>query len=186
MDVNEEKNILLGYLSLFDTKNQDGKIGSVLITDDKGVPQEFRCSHPVKPTKVQIQLYGDTLEPYIGVHLCGIPLLNSLQLKPDLIITGKEFLLEVRESYSSPLVYIQRAGEKIEIETPEHKHRKRIDCPTTRFNPIIITNHHDYFEDQEVAAQIMTKVFSYLDPHEPFDRMKNAVEMLGNQDDRFL
>lgn len=186
MDTNEEKNVFLGFLSLFETPNKDGKIGAILITDHNGVPQEFRCSHPVKPTAIQKPLYGDTLEPYIGIQLCGIPLIKSLQLKPTLIIVNKEFLLEVREDSPYPLIFFRRAGEAIEVEPSDSKKRVRIDCPTGRFQPIIIMPHPDFVEDEEKAKEILDSIFSHLDPYEPFERMQKAVEVLGKQDNRFL
>jgi hypothetical protein len=73
----DEQNVLLGFLTLQETLNKDGYIGAILITDTGGVPQEFRCTHPVKPTVIQKPLYGDTLEPYIGVNLCGVPLVDK-------------------------------------------------------------------------------------------------------------
>src|SRR3990170_6152507 len=95
---NEEIKQLLGFLALQETSSHDGYLGAILITDLQGVPQEFRCTHPVKPTTIQKPLYGDTLEPYIGVKLCGIPLVESIQNQPALIIVEKEFLLDVRSS----------------------------------------------------------------------------------------
>src|SRR3990172_10201066 len=94
----EEQKKLLGFLALYETSTQDGYIGAIFITDLQGIPQEFRCTHPVKPTTIQKPLYGDTLEPYIGVKLCGIPLVESIQNQPALIIVEKEFLLDVRSS----------------------------------------------------------------------------------------
>jgi len=185
MKTDNEKDVLLGFLSLFETPARDGKIGAILITDSNGVPQEFRCSHPVKPTAIQKPLYGDTLEPYIGVQLCGIPLLNSIQLKPTLIIVDKEFLLEVREGSPYPAIFIRRAGEAIELKSSEEKERVRIDSPTGRFQPIIIISHPDFGEDKEKAQEILNDIFNHLDPYEPFERMKKAVEVLGKQDNRF-
>ena len=94
MDSNKtEKNVSLGFLTLSSTQNQDGYLGAILITDVQGVPKEFRCTHPVKPTTIQKPLYGNTLEPYIGVDLCGVPLISSISNKPSLILVNNEYLL---------------------------------------------------------------------------------------------
>ena len=71
-----DQNDLIGFLALYETSPRDGYLGAILITDLQGVPQEFRCTHPVKPTALQKPLYGNTLEPYIAVDLCGIPLIQ--------------------------------------------------------------------------------------------------------------
>lgn len=186
---NENKNCLLGFLALFETLSKDGYLGTVLVTDFQGIPQEFRCTHPVKPTIIQKPLYGDMLEPYIGVNLCGIPLFKSIQNIPSLIIVNKEFLLDVRKVISCPVIFIRRAGEAIDLKSSNTAEtnliRERIDCATGRFQPVILTSHPDFSDDITVARDILEKIFSYLDPIEPFERMAKAIEVLGKQDKRF-
>ncbi len=185
----DEQELLLGFLALHETFAKDGYIGAFMITDVHGVPQEFRCSHPVKPTAIQKPLYGDTLEPYIGINLCGIPLIESIKSKPMLIIVQEEFLLGVRVASQYPVVFIRRAGEAIEITNTNHSEknpiRERIDCTTGSFQPIVITPHHEFNEDSSFARPIIEKVFGYFDPIEPFERMVKAVEILGKQDSKF-
>ena len=82
----EEQSTLLGFLALHQTSSKDGYLGAILITDLHGIPQEFRCTHLVKPTIIQKPLYGNTLQPYIAVNLRGIPLIESIQKKPSLIV----------------------------------------------------------------------------------------------------
>jgi len=186
---NENKNCLLGFLALFETLSKDGYLGTVLVTDFQGIPQEFRCTHPVKPTIIQKPLYGDMLEPYIGVNLCGIPLFKSIQNIPSLIMVDKEFLLDVRKVISCPVIFIRRAGEAIDLKSSNTAEtnliRERIDCTTGRFQPLTLTSHPDFSDDITVARDILGKIFSYLDPIEPFERMAKAIEVLGKQDKRF-
>jgi len=186
---NEDQNYLLGFLSLYETLSHDGYLGSILVTDLQGIPQEFRCTHPVKPTTIQKPLYGEALEPYIGVNLCGIPLLKSVQNLPSLIILYKEFLLDVRKAISCPVIYIRRAGEAIDLSSSDDPKtilkRERLDCSTGRFQPIVFTPHPDFNDDIKVARGILENIFNYLDPLEPFDRMAKAIEVLSKQDKRF-
>jgi|SRR3990170_6188950 len=180
---NENKSCLLGFLSLFKTLSKDGHLGAVLVTDSQGIPQEFRCTHPVKPTTIQKPLYGDMLEPYIGVNLCGVPLFKSVQNIPSLIIVDKEFLLDVRKAISCPVIFIRRAGEAIDLKSTtgveSNFKRERVDCATGRFQPVVFTPHPDFNDDITVAREILEKVFTYLDPLEPFERMLKAIELLG-------
>src|SRR4030042_5256124 len=103
MSPNEGNNYLLAFFAIYKTSSNDGYLGAVLVTDLQGIPQEFRCTHLVKPTAIQKPLYGDTLEPYIGVNLCGIPLIESIQNKPSLIMVHREFLLGVRTASPCPV-----------------------------------------------------------------------------------
>lgn len=190
MELNTEgKNVLLGFLSLYETSSHDVYLGAILITDLQGIPQEFRCTHPVKPTTIQKPLYGDTLEPYIGVNLCGIPLIKSIQNEPSIIVVYKDFLLGVRTASPCPVIFIRRAGEAIDIKPSDSSEttskRERIDCPTGKFQPIVCASHPDYDDDITSAKENLEKIFNYLDPLEPFERMAKAIEVLSKQDKRF-
>ena len=39
---NKNQNYLLGFLSLYETLSHDGYLGSILVTDLQGIPQEFK------------------------------------------------------------------------------------------------------------------------------------------------
>lgn len=189
MNLNNEENKLLGFLALHETSSHDGYLGAILITDLHGIPQEFRCTHPVKPTVIQRPLYGNTLQPYIGVNLCGMPLIKSIQNMPSLIVIREEFLLDVRTVSPSPVALIRRAGEAIDIEASDSPEttlkRKRIDCPTGRFQPIIFSVHSDFDDDMRFTRETLEGIFAYFDPLEPFERISKAIEVLGKQDKRF-
>ena len=77
---------MIGFYSLVATSDEKGYLGALLVTDDIGKPEEFRVTHPVKPTLLQRQIYGETLIPHIGVSLCGVPLYEALKNKPSLLL----------------------------------------------------------------------------------------------------
>ncbi|MCX6702709.1 MAG: hypothetical protein NTW60_02485, partial [Candidatus Wolfebacteria bacterium] len=63
--------------------------------------------------------------------------------------------------------------------------REKIESTTGRFQPIAHATHPDFTGDSAVARDLLTKIFGHLDPIEPFERMKKAIEILGKQDNRF-
>lgn len=92
----KQDNKFLGFLSIEESEEKDRYIGCLLITDLNGVPQEFRCTHPVKPTSMQKPLYGKSLVPYIGIELCGV--INHKQdISRGVIITSGEFTSGARD-----------------------------------------------------------------------------------------
>lgn len=184
----EAKQTLTAFLGLYDTVNGDGYLGAILVSDQLGVPQEFRCTHPVKPTAIQKPLYGDALKPYIGIVLCGVPLIKAVQSKPELVVVNAEFMLGVRSECNCPVILVRRAGEAIDIDQtgePKTKVRERLDSPTGRFQPLIISPHQDYPTDKDQAREVLSNLFDGLDLLEPFDRMAKALEVLAKQDTRF-
>ncbi|PIU62782.1 MAG: hypothetical protein COS84_10195 [Armatimonadetes bacterium CG07_land_8_20_14_0_80_40_9] len=118
-----------------------------------------------------------------------MPLIKSIQNKPSIIVVNKDFLLGVRVSSPCPVIFIRRAGEAIDIKSSDSSEtalkRERIDCPTGKFQPIVCASHPDYDDDIMSAKETLGKIFNYLDPLEPFERMAKAIELLSEQDKRF-
>lgn len=179
----------IAFLSLEETKNKEGYLGAILVTDLSGVPLEFRCTHPVKPTLVQKPLYGESLKPFIGNELCGKPLIKSLQNKPSCIIVNTNLFLSLRPEISIPVLFARRAGETIDVDSKQKQGdrtpRKRLESPTGDFQPIVCLCHQDYPEDFDKLSAIFDSSSRLLDIVEPFTRVKTAVEVLSKQDNRF-
>ncbi|MDD3878687.1 MAG: hypothetical protein PHP26_01700, partial [Syntrophomonas sp.] len=178
----------IAFVGLYETANKEGYLGAMLIADTHGVPGEFRCTHPVKPNPIQKPLYGHTLEYHIGVNLCGVPLIKAAQLKPRIIVVNREVLLDIRLGIEIPVSFIRRAGEAIEIRdanSNETSGRDRLDCPTGKFNPIMIYSNPRFANDQIFIREFLAQNFGHLDPLEPFERIETAIKVLGEQDKRF-
>jgi hypothetical protein len=178
----------LGFLALEPTISNDGYLGSILVLDTTGCPVEFRATYPVKPTVIQRTLYGDILEKYIGVELCGRPLVGSISHRLAVLIVRREFLLGVRLWLDTPVVFIQRLGEAIEVADVKMSDRPvktRVDCRTGRFQPIQISAFRDTSDDLSAVIPLVQNVYSEIDLLEPFDRMDRALKALASQDKRF-
>jgi len=186
---NEKEDLLLGFVGLYGTLTPGGYIGGILITDQFGKPREFKCTHAVRPTAIQKPLYGKTLEPYIGVELCGTPLIGSTTNKPALIMVDKDFLIDIRIKSEYPLIFIRRAGEAVEVRSSTGEdaasRRERVDSATGRFQPIVFEAHPRFDDDRLCAKRILDEVFKDIDPLEPFERMGKAIEVLARQNNKF-
>ena len=96
------------YFAMRSTPDGEGHIGSALVVDTKGIPLEFRCSLPVRPSAVQIALYGTPIRDYIAFDLCGQPLLESLTRTPGVCLVESESELNLQEHVSTPVIYVYR------------------------------------------------------------------------------
>lgn len=185
----DDTQALLAFIGLYETQSRDGYIGSILVTDQQGVPQEFRCTHPVKPNAIQKPLYGSALEPYIGVHLCGIPLLRSLQNTPALVIVDKGALLGIRKSSDCPVVSLSGNGKKETSKSGSNngheKNMEQLTSPNGRYPEISVSVHSNYSKDMEEARGLLYRTYGLMDLIEPFERMGNAIAVLGKQDKTF-
>jgi hypothetical protein len=178
-----------GFLTLNRNENENSYLGALLVVDVMSRPIEFRVTFPVKPTAIQRPLYGDVLEPYIGVELCGRQLIESVDHKLDLVVVNQEFLLEIRKDINCPVIYAQHAGEVIEISSIESikppGKKTQINSTSGRFQPIIISSSPREPEDSISAKEMIERLFEDTDLLEPFERIENALEVLVSQDERF-
>ncbi len=175
----------IGFLTLAQTKQKDGYIGAILITDNRGVPVDFRATHPVKPSAVQKTLYGDALEPYVAVELCGKRLLRGVRTQPKLLIVNRSDLLDVHRSAECPVALLRRAGETFGFQADGRPAGSRIDSPSGRFQPLAMDLPPGKAADEERTQQLVEAAFNYVDLLEPFERITKALEVLATQDAAF-
>ena len=175
----------IGFLTLEQTKQKDGYIGAILITDNRGVPVDFRATHPVKPSAVQKTLYGDALEPYVALELCGKPLLQAVRTKPDLLIVNRPDLLDVHLNTKCPVALLRRAGETFEVQAGNRPAGSRIHSPSGRFQPLAMDLPPGEIADQDRIQQVVEAAFNHVDLLEPFERIAKSLDVLATQDHTF-
>jgi hypothetical protein len=83
----------LAYLMVF-TPAPNLFIGGAMVTDNKGLPLEFRYTEPIQPTKIQQVLYGQVLSRYIKNEVILETLLNSLESSFSVLLVNDEAFLE--------------------------------------------------------------------------------------------
>jgi len=171
----------VGFLALHTINNMDdvGYLSSFLITDFKGIPLEFRCTHPIQPTPLQIDLYGETFLSYIGIELLGKPLIRAVKNKPKIIFIDELFLLDLAEASSCPIVFVKSFDTK---EDPAISQTS--DSP---YHLEQIKNINENFPSLEIVEkkkikiktkELIEKLQSEFNLTEPFQRMKKAVETI--------
>lgn len=182
-----EENI--AFFMLDQTKDGKGVIGAILVTDDLGMPQEFRVTYPVKPTKLQQQLYGASLLVHIGITLCGEPLYKALKNKPELLLVSRRRYLPLSAKVDAKVAQVKRIGEALVVEDDDKSVSNTVsnmNSKSGRFQPISIfyppaCNEQEH---EEIRA-LVEKYFQGIDLLEPFERIKIALGALAEQDERF-
>jgi len=84
-------------------------VAGLLVTNRFGRPLEFQCTTPVKPNRTQQLLYGPTLIPFILGELTGRTLLEKAAVKPHLVVTDREDILDLRNHVSIPVLCLGSA-----------------------------------------------------------------------------
>jgi hypothetical protein len=158
----------LGFLTAFEVP-QRGFVGGLLVTNHFGRPLEFQCTTPVQPNRTQQILYGPTLVPFIQSELIGKTLVDKVGVKPDLILTDSQQLLDLREHISIPVACLddQVAGES-SAEGGESASQISIGRHTLRFHGA----HQSDEQEIEAKSRLIPDGADLL---EPFERVREAL-----------
>ena len=181
----------IAYFAVHPTSDEQGYLGAMLVIDQIGVPQEFRCTLPVRPSAPQKALYGNTLEPYLFNELLGVPLARAVTSNLSAFIVGNTMLLQLREHLESPLLHLEELGESLSV------HSSSADAATTLnrthriegyhggFKPVSAMTQVGYEGDYEKIKEDLEQMANYVDLLEPFERITTALNVLRERDDRF-
>ena len=176
----------IGFYNLIETADKDSYVGSLLVTTEKGIPIEYKCTHAVKPTSMQKSLYGTQLKPYIAINLCGVPLLNSIATKPDLLFIVLPEIIAIKEEIEIPTFFIHRASEPIDLKVKNHFSKfVKIDNETNQYNSIDVCSYAKISTELTSNIHLIKELYNTFDLLEPFERMRTSVEILGKTDEKF-
>jgi len=98
---------ILAFLDLATFEDGGALRGGCLVTDALTRPLEFRVSGAIRPTSLQKVLYGDTLHEYICNDLIGIPILQTIESKLDLILVRDAEFLKLRTRTEVPVLWVR-------------------------------------------------------------------------------
>ena len=175
---------LLGYIVIEGTEGQ--MRGAALAADMRGIPVDFIYTDPVRPTRLERIMLGNSMDTYLKEELMlealleGIgenpqiwicndadlldPLKTTGRVKAVLLSESPQAPLEAKgqlESTSDPGVFVLQAAEKgapVMIEFPDG----------TRPDEV------------QQIAQILTKAEETMDILEPFTRIQKALASLSS------
>lgn len=165
----------VGYLTAIDTPG-DGYMAGLLVTNRFGRPVEFQCTSPVRPTRPQQLLYGDTLLPFLLGELMGLALIERLGTKPDLLVTDNEAILELRNHIDVPMACVAPPDTDLATDTAPPLGRVKI-------GQRVLSVHSSHDSDAAALHHGATQLCETTDLQEPLQRVRLALkETMDNQD----
>ncbi|MCA9123006.1 MAG: hypothetical protein H6822_02860 [Planctomycetaceae bacterium] len=159
-----------------------GLIGGYLILNAVGRPLEFHCTAPVRANRAQEILYGPTLAPYVYGEQIAQTLIAKSKSRPMFVCTDVEPVLSAREFVSVPIVFLTDADDRISRANRLDAAHSTIPAPVSRkLNQFQLVNHsaavrHEHARDIEQVAELWQPHAEAMDLHEPFSRLREAVE----------
>jgi hypothetical protein len=155
----------LGFLTAIEDPER-GYVGGLLITNRFGRPLEFQCTAPVKPNRTQQILYGPTLKPFVLGELIGRTLVEKAGVKPHLVLTEHDDLLDLRDYVSVPVASLS----DLPIAKTGEDGPRRL-----KLGNQLLTFHGGHNEDRAEIERQAAQIPSSADLKEPFDRVREAL-----------
>lgn len=153
----------LGFLAAVEVEGR-GHVGGLLVTNLNGRPLEFQCTTPVKPDRTQEILYGKSLRPWLLGELIGKTLLARTSIKPDVVFTTDEDILELRNHTTTPVAC-----------TTTDKVVKSSEEMNERLGGRILRFHDSHQQDFDFVADKLDQLPGQADLEEPLERVNEAL-----------
>jgi len=153
----------LGFLTAIEVPEK-GYVGGLLVTNHFGRPLEFQCTLPVKPNATQEMLYGPTLAPFLLGELIGQTLVEKAGVKPQLILTDREQILELRNHLAAPVAFVSA------------KDDAKTEAPAMKLGRQKIYFHAAHTDDEQTVTRDAKQVPGDADLCEPFERVREALQ----------
>ncbi|RPI85674.1 MAG: hypothetical protein EHM42_06545 [Planctomycetaceae bacterium] len=157
----KQEQLRLGFLTAIDLPEK-GFSGGLLVTNHYGRPLEFQCTTPVRPNSTQEILYGTSLAGFLLGELIGGTLVDKASVKPQLILTDREEILELRNHIDLPVALIERHPGSGETTL-------KLGRQTIRF-------HAAHTSDSSAVSVDTKQVPADADLEEPFARVREALQ----------
>jgi hypothetical protein len=158
----------IGFLAALET--DDGAyVAGLLVTNRYGRPLEFQCTSPVRPTRAQELLYGQTLRPFLLGELMGRALLERLGTPPDLLITDNDAILDLRNHIAIPMARVDNQAETTRPNTTAPP------LGRVRMGRRILSIHTAHENDIQALHHGATQVAADTDLQEPLERVREAL-----------
>jgi hypothetical protein len=175
----------VGYFCHF--KMEEKHMGAILVTNQIGVPLEFKYTEPVVATKLHKILYGSVLEKYLHETVIRDRLGREVRTSPDFFITPydeKEFLGSVADR---EMVAIQRYSlPPAELSGPFNRIREREAVVELEDESIFLRLAFST-SDEAIQHNIVTwlqEIARTMDVLEPLDRITSALTSLCGEGKR--
>ncbi|HAJ64824.1 MAG TPA: hypothetical protein DCP31_40940 [Cyanobacteria bacterium UBA8543] len=163
--------VTIGFLGIHRFEERAAIRGAMLVTDTETKPLEFRVTAPVRPQKFQEILYGELLDEHVSVELIGLPLVNALEQKPNLIIVRDVLLLGINARQEIPSILMLKEDEPLFKKGTSTKPLNPQD--SSRASVKICTTGN-FEKDLDAIAQKLQSIFSSRNLMEPVERLEKA------------
>ncbi len=170
-----------------------GYFGGLLTVNSVGRPLEFHCSLPIKPSRAQTILYGDSLSDFLIGEQISLAIVSKVKQAPSTILTDLTAALTLRHVHSVPIACLENAGSEQTSRDGNTLAITDVTDSTTRGPNLIkplgfprsthrfrlanttVSTLEEYKADEAQFVSIWENLKPQINPAEPFSRIVEAL-----------
>lgn len=175
----------LTYLDVL-ALTDDCFMGGLLTVNELGLPTEFLYSDPIKPSKLQVSIYGTTLGCYLMVDVVGKGLIEASQARGAPVVVGHTELLGLATKVKRPLCRLAQSSQR-PLGEPGTIREGKPEEFTAQLNElqspysIRIYDRINFAIDQYLP--VLIECAGRFDLLEPLERVRLTLEVIRKGDD---
>ena len=169
-------------------ESEDGSFrGSVLASDLRGIPVDFRYTEPIRPTKIEKILYGNALEVYIKEELILESLISAVEVKPALWICKEQNLLAPLRVFTRSKVIMLMSSNHHPLDSagdfePTGESGVYLVQADSVSAPLKIMFYSNATEnDIKSVVSLLVNASQTMELSEPFSRMQKAINAINSE-----
>jgi hypothetical protein len=165
--------VSLGFLSVRQHP-EHGYFGGYLITNALARPLEFHCTMPVKPSRAQALLYGQTMDAFVCGEQIAKALITKAKVKPELVLTDCPAVLALTCVSEVAVAQLQMptSDEPVSFRIPTGLAGELGSVSVAQWQFAIQLGHA---QSKQALEQCLSQLKSQFDLTEPFQRITEAL-----------
>jgi hypothetical protein len=170
-------------LSYLDVLRLTGDVflGGLLTVNETGLPTEFIYSEPVRPSKLQLSLYGSTLGRYLMLDVVGKGLVDASQSRAVPVIVAQGDMLPLATRVKRPVCHLRQSAMR-PLEQSGQVMEQAADEVLVQLGEVASPFHLRYYDRAsfplEKELPNLLECVKRFDVLEPFGRVKKTLEQL--------
>ncbi len=154
---------MIGYLVVEEINGKH--IGGIMVTNELGIPQEFKYTDPIVPTALQKIIYGNSLEFYLHTEIIAKSLVQKLENKPEVIFVDETKLL-----FDKSIVFISLLPQTVQEKKEGNEAIINLEGKTVR----VMLTENSVIDDRLIDK--IRELGTQMDIFEPLSRVRKALE----------
>jgi hypothetical protein len=173
MSSSSGENTSIGFLSV--RLHPDiGYFGGYLVLNAIGRPLEFHCTLPVKPSRAQEILFGNTLEDFICGEQIARALVTKAKFQACFVVTDVTAVMSLRRVWSQPVMLVGSTSSN-SASGMRYPATKELDLVKFAINDTRVNLLAEFASDKAAVVEHVERLAPKVDFTEPFGRIADAL-----------